>query len=167
VTDKYEFGKKMGDGNFAIVRRSKYRGTDREVAIKIIDKSKMKGKDYMLDHEINIMYMCNHSNIIRLFEDYETSEEIYLIMELIKGGDLFDYISKHRRFDETTSALMIKDVSEALLYLHTKKIVHRDLKPENLLVMQRKDGKITIKLTDFGLAMQVIGPIKTVCGTPT
>lgn len=157
----------MGDGNFAIVRRSKLRGSDREVAIKVIDKSKMKSKEYMLDHEINIMYMCHHPNIIRLLEDYETPEEIYLIMELIKGGDLFDYITKHRRFDEPTSALMVKDISEALLYLHAKKIVHRDLKPENLLVMQRKDGRITIKLTDFGLAMQVTGPIKTVCGTPT
>ncbi|CAF2603494.1 unnamed protein product [Rotaria sp. Silwood2] len=167
VSDKYDFGKKMGDGNFAIVRRSKLRGNEREFAIKIIDKSKMKGKEYMLDHEINIMYLCHHPNIIRLFEDYETPDEIYLVMELIKGGDLFDYITKHRRFDESTSALMIKDVSEALLYLHTKKIVHRDLKPENLLVMQKKDGRITIKLTDFGLAMHVTGPIKTVCGTPT
>ncbi|CAF0925446.1 unnamed protein product [Rotaria sordida] len=167
VIDKYELGKKMGDGNFAVVHRSKLRGTDREYAIKIIDKSKMKGKEYMLDHEINIMYMCNHPNLIRLFEDYETPDEIYLVMELIKGGDLFDYITKHRRFDEPTSSLMIKDVAEALLYLHAKKIVHRDLKPENLLVMQRKDGRITIKLTDFGLAMQVSGPIKTVCGTPT
>ncbi|CAF2882352.1 unnamed protein product [Rotaria sp. Silwood2] len=167
ITDKYELGKKMGDGNFAVVHRSKLRGTDREYAIKIIDKSKMKGKEYMLDHEINIMYMCNHPNLIRLFEDYETPDEIYLVMELIKGGDLFDYITKHRRFDEPTSSLMVKDVAEALLYLHAKKIVHRDLKPENLLVMQRKDGRITIKLTDFGLAMQVSGPIKTVCGTPT
>lgn len=157
----------MGDGNFAIVRRSKVREYDREVAIKIIDKSKMKGKEYMLDHEINIMYMCNHANIIRLYEDYETADEIYLVMELIKGGDLFDYISRHRRFDERVSALMIKDVAEALLYLHSKKIVHRDLKPENLLVMQRKDGSISIKLTDFGLAMVVNDTIKTVCGTPT
>jgi len=157
----------MGDGNFAIVHRSKLRGSDREYAIKIIDKSKMKGKEFMLDQEINIMYMCNHPNIIHLFEDYETSKEIYLVMELIKGGDLFDYITKHRRFDEPTASLMIKDVAEALVYLHAKKIVHRDLKPENLLVMQRKDGRITIKLTDFGLAMQVVGPIKTVCGTPT
>jgi serine/threonine protein kinase len=62
---------------------------------------------------------------------------------------------------------MVKDISEALLYLHAKNIVHRDLKPENLLVMQRKDGRTTIKLTDFGLAMYVTGPIKTVCGTPT
>ena len=121
----------------------------------------------MLDQEINIMYMCHHSNIIRLFEDYETAEEIYLVMELIKGGDLFDYITKHRRFDEPTSASMIRDVAEALLYLHAKSIVHRDLKPENLLVMQRKDGRMTIKLTDFGLAMIVTGNIKTVCGTPT
>ncbi|CAF3676010.1 unnamed protein product [Rotaria socialis] len=167
ITDKYDLGKKMGDGNFAIVRRSKLRGTEKEFAVKIIDKSKMKGKEYMLDHEINIMYSCNHPNIIRLLEDFETSDEIYLVMELIKGGDLFDYITKHRRFDEPASALMIKDVSEALLYLHTKSIVHRDLKPENLLVMQKRDGRITIKLTDFGLAMHAKAPIKTVCGTPT
>ena len=121
----------------------------------------------MLDHEINIMYMCNHVNIIRLFEDYETAEEIYLVMELVKGGDLFDHISRHRRFDEQAAALMIKDVAEALLYLHAKNIVHRDLKPENLLVVQRKDGRINIKLTDFGLAMVVTDTIKTVCGTPT
>ncbi|CAF4920444.1 unnamed protein product, partial [Rotaria socialis] len=63
----------MGDGNFAIVRRSKLRGTEKEFAVKIIDKSKMKGKEYMLDHEINIMYSCNHPNIIRLLEDFETS----------------------------------------------------------------------------------------------
>ncbi|CAF0733239.1 unnamed protein product [Didymodactylos carnosus] len=167
ITDKYDLGKKMGDGNFAIVKRSKLKGTDKEYAIKIIDKSKMKGKEHMVDNEINIMYQCNHLNIIRLFEDYETPDEIYLVMELIKGGDLFDYITKHRRFDESTSSLMVKDVGEALLYLHSKHIVHRDLKPENLLVMQRRDGRIAIKLTDFGLAMEVNGLIKTVCGTPT
>ncbi|UJR22720.1 hypothetical protein I4U23_025754 [Adineta vaga] len=167
VTDRYELGKKMGDGNFAIVRRSKAYDNQREFAIKIIDKSKMKGKQYMLEHEINIMYMCNHSNIIRLYEDYETAEEIYLVMELIKGGDLFEYITRHRCFDEATSALMIRDVAEALVYLHAKKIVHRDVKPENLLVMHRKEGRITIKLTDFGLALQITGQIKTVCGTPT
>ncbi|CAF0779210.1 unnamed protein product [Adineta steineri] len=167
VTDKYDLGKKMGDGNFAIVRRSKLRNTDREYAVKIIDKSKMKGKHYMLEHEINIMYICNHPNIIRLFEDYETADEIYLVMELVKGGDLFEYITKHRCFNESTSALMIKDVSEALLYLHAKNIVHRDVKPENLLVMQKRDGRVTIKLTDFGLALQLTGSVKTVCGTPT
>ena len=141
--------------------------TRANVQLVIICLLQLQGKEYMLDHEINIMYMCNHPNIIRLFEDYETPDEIYLVMELIKGGDLFDYITKHRRFDEPTASLMIKDVAEALLYLHAKKIVHRDLKPENLLVMQRRDARITIKLTDFGLAMQVSGPIKTVCGTPT
>lgn len=121
----------------------------------------------MLEHEINIMYMCNHPNLIRLFEDYETADEIYLVMELIKGGDLFEYITRHRCFDEPTAALMTRDVAEALVYLHAKKIVHRDVKPENLLVMHKKDGRIMIKLTDFGLALQVTASIKTVCGTPT
>lgn len=121
----------------------------------------------MLDNEINIMYICHHSNIVRLYEDYETNDEIYLVMELIKGGDLFDYITKHRRFDEPLACNIIRDIGEALFYLHSKNIVHRDLKPENLLVLQRRDGRIQIKLTDFGLAMFVTGTIKTVCGTPT
>ena len=62
---------------------------------------------------------------------------------------------------------LLYQILAGIHYLHSNWILHRDLKPENLLVMQRKDGRITIKLTDFGLALQVTGPIKTVCGTPT
>ena len=167
ITDKYDIGKTLGDGNFAVVKYAKLRNSDHEYAIKIIDKSKMKGKEYMLENEIFIMKSCNHPNIVNLHEEFETKEEIYLITDLIKGGDLFDAISQSVKFSEKDSACMIQDLCEALLYLHAKNIVHRDLKPENLLFMRKKDDKISIKLADFGLAMVVKEPIFTVCGTPT
>jgi doublecortin-like kinase 3 len=134
ISEKYEIGKTLGDGNFAVVKQAKLRNTDHEYAIKIIDKSKMKGKEYMLENEIFIMKSCRHPNIVNLHEEFETKDEIYLVTDLIKGGDLFDAISQSVKFSEKDSACMIQDLCEALLYLHAKNIVHRDLKPENLLV---------------------------------
>ncbi|KAH9505476.1 Serine/threonine-protein kinase dclk3 [Bulinus truncatus] len=167
ILQRYELGKKLGDGNFAIVRQSKNRETGQEVAIKVIDKAKLKGKEQMVENEIDIMKDCSHQNIVRLYEEYETPERIYLIMELVKGGDLFDAITHSVKFGETDSALMVKDLCNALFYLHSRRIVHRDLKPENLLVHRNKDGTISLKLADFGLAMEVKDLIYTVCGTPT
>lgn len=167
VTDKYEILKTLGDGNFAVVKQAKHKSTEVEYAIKIIDKSKMKGKENMIENEIYIMKSCDHPNIVKLYEEFETKEEVYLVTDLVKGGDLFDAISQSVKFNEKDAACMIKDLCEALFYMHAKNIVHRDLKPENLLVMRKKDDKISIKLADFGLAMEVFKPIFTVCGTPT
>lgn len=167
VTDKYEFLKTLGDGNFAVVKQARLKSTDHEYAIKIIDKSKMKGKESMIDNEILIMKACNHPNIVKLYEEYETKDEVYLVTDLVKGGDLFDAITQTIKFNERDASCMVHDLCEALFYLHSKNIVHRDLKPENLLVMRRKDDRISIKLADFGLAMEVKSPIYTVCGTPT
>jgi serine/threonine protein kinase len=89
----------------------------------------------MIENEIYIMKSCNHPNIVKLHEEFETKDEVYLITDLVKGGDLFDAISQSVKFNERDSASMIQDLCEALFYLHSKKIVHRDLKPENLLVL--------------------------------
>ncbi|CAF0747474.1 unnamed protein product [Brachionus calyciflorus] len=167
ILDRYEIIKTLGDGNFAVVKQAKLKNTDHEYAIKIIDKSKMKGKENMIENEIHIMKSCNHPNIVKLHEEFETKDEVYLITDLVKGGDLFDAISQSVKFNERDSACMIQDICEALFYLHSKNIVHRDLKPENLLVMRKKDDRISIKLADFGLAMEVKDAIYTVCGTPT
>ncbi len=88
----------------------------------------------MIENEIYIMKSCNHQNIVKLHEEFETKDEVFLITDLVKGGDLFDAISQSVKFNERDSASMIQDLCEALFYLHSKKIVHRDLKPENLLV---------------------------------
>ena len=86
VYSRYEAGKTLGDGNFAIVKQCKMRNTESEYAMKIIDKAKLKGKEHMIENEIEIMRSCNHHNIIRLLDEYETKDEIFLIMELVKVG---------------------------------------------------------------------------------
>ncbi|KAL8599830.1 hypothetical protein ACOMHN_027637 [Nucella lapillus] len=167
VMERYELGRTLGDGNFAIVKTSRQKSSNQEFAMKVIDKPKLKGKEHMVENEIDIMKDCSHPNIIKLYEEYETRDKIYLVMELVKGGDLFDAITQSVKFGELDSASMVKDMCNALYYLHSRSIVHRDLKPENLLVHRNKDGSITLKLADFGLAMAVKESIFTVCGTPT
>jgi len=181
VLDRYSLGKQIGDGNFAVVRtcRARYGASvglmGSEFAMKVIDKAKLGGKEEMVRSEVTIMKRCTHPNIVQLFEEYETHDSIYLVMELVKDGDLFDAITRHQKFEERVAARMVRDVASALSYLHSSSIVHRDLKPENLLVVYGKDsspgggggGAPSLKLADFGLAMVVEEPLVTVCGTPT
>ncbi|XP_069816463.1 serine/threonine-protein kinase DCLK3 [Dendropsophus ebraccatus] len=167
VEKYYEIGKSIGDGNFAVVKECKLRKTNQEFAMKIIDKAKLVGKEDIIENEVRIIKLLSHPNIVKLLDDFETENEIYLIMEYIKGGDLFDAITESIKFTEHDAALMLSDLCEALVYIHSKNIVHRDLKPENLLVQNNSDGSFTLKLADFGLAVFVSEPIFTVCGTPT
>ncbi|XP_020009950.2 serine/threonine-protein kinase DCLK3 [Castor canadensis] len=167
VEKHYETGRVIGDGNFAIVKECRHRETRQAYAMKIIDKSKLKGKEEIVDSEILIIQSLSHPNIVKLHEVYETQAEIYLIMEYVQGGDLFDAIIESVKFPEPDAALMIMDLCKALVHMHDKSIVHRDLKPENLLVQRNEDKSTTLKLADFGLAKHVVRPIFTVCGTPT
>lgn len=84
VMERYELGRTLGDGNFAIVRLSRQKNTGQEFAMKVIDKPKLKGKEHMVENEIDIMKDCSHPNIVRLYEEYETTDKIYLVMELVK-----------------------------------------------------------------------------------
>ncbi|GCC19533.1 serine/threonine-protein kinase DCLK3-like [Chiloscyllium punctatum] len=163
----YEIGRTIGDGNFALVKECRLRNTEYEYAVKIIDKSKLKGKEVMIENEIAIVRSLSHPHIVRFIEEFETEGEIYLIMEYIHGGDLFDAITDSVKFTENNAALMMDNLCDALAYIHRKNIVHRDLKPENLLVQHKADGSPVLKLADFGLALKVTSPIFTVCGTPT
>ena len=84
VSERYELGRTLGDGNFAIVRTSRQKASGQEFAMKVIDKPKLKGKEQMVENEIDIMKDCNHPNIVKLYEEYETKDKIYLVMELVK-----------------------------------------------------------------------------------
>ncbi|KAK7092316.1 hypothetical protein V1264_008079 [Littorina saxatilis] len=84
VNERYELGKALGDGNFAIVRTSRQKTSGQEFAMKVIDKPKLKGKEHMVENEIDIMKDCTHPNIVKLYEEYETNDKIYLVMELVK-----------------------------------------------------------------------------------
>lgn len=149
VEDVYHIGKKIGDGNFADVRECVDKITKKEFALKIVDKSKIRGKEQMIRDEIEIMRRCKHANIVRMYEDFDTPRHIYLVMELIKGGDLFDAISSSVKFTEDVTRNYVNDICKSLAYLHTRKIVHRDLKPENLLVSRalQLDSTLCQKVT--------------------
>ncbi|CAH8466817.1 unnamed protein product [Schistosoma rodhaini] len=167
LSKRYQIGRKLGDGNFAIVKLGKRRDTNDQYALKIIEKSKLTGKEAMLLNEIHILHHCRHPNIVRLYEEFETASEIWLVMEFIKDGDLFDGITQATKFTEPIAAGIVSDLASALFYLHCRSIVHRDLKPENILLLRQKNGQIRVKLADFGLALVVKKSMYTVCGTPT
>ncbi|KAK9498719.1 hypothetical protein O3M35_003292 [Rhynocoris fuscipes] len=167
VLGKYIMGQVIGDGNFAVVRKCIDKTKNIEYALKIIDKSKCVGKEHMIENEVAILRVVNHPNIIQLIAEYDTPNELYLVMELVKGGDLFDAISRAVKFPEGDARVMTQNLASALAYLHEHNIVHRDIKPENLLVEMEGERLKTLKVGDFGLAQKVDQPLFTVCGTPT
>uniref|UniRef100_A0AAY4ANR3 Serine/threonine-protein kinase DCLK2 n=1 Tax=Denticeps clupeoides TaxID=299321 RepID=A0AAY4ANR3_9TELE len=167
ILEKYKVGKVIGDGNFAVVKDCVERSTGREYALKIIDKAKCAGKEHLIENEVAVLRRVKHPNIIMLIEEVDTPTELYLVMELVKGGDLFDSITSSTKYTERDASVMVFNLAGALKYLHRMSIVHRDIKPENLLVCENPDGTKSLKLGDFGLATVVEGPLHTVCGTPT
>ncbi|XP_065489671.1 serine/threonine-protein kinase DCLK2 isoform X1 [Caloenas nicobarica] len=167
ILQKYKVGKVIGDGNFAVVKECIERSTGKEFALKIIDKAKCCGKEHLIENEVSILRRVKHPNIIMLIEEMDTPTELYLVMELVKGGDLFDAITSSTKYTERDGSAMVYNLASALKYLHGLNIVHRDIKPENLLVCEYPDGTKSLKLGDFGLATVVEGPLYTVCGTPT
>ncbi|KFZ59127.1 Serine/threonine-protein kinase DCLK2, partial [Antrostomus carolinensis] len=167
ILEKYKVGKVIGDGNFAVVKECIERSTGKEFALKIIDKAKCCGKEHLIENEVSILRRVKHPNIIMLTEEMDTPTELYLVMELVKGGDLFDAITSSTKYTERDGSAMVYNLASALKYLHGLNIVHRDIKPENLLVCEYPDGTKSLKLGDFGLATVVEGPLYTVCGTPT
>nr|XP_012325478.1 serine/threonine-protein kinase DCLK2 [Aotus nancymaae] len=167
LLEKYKIGKVIGDGNFAVVKECIDRSTGKEFALKIIDKAKCCGKEHLIENEVSILRRVKHPNIIMLVEEMETATELFLVMELVKGGDLFDAITSSTKYTERDGSAMVYNLANALRYLHGLSIVHRDIKPENLLVCEYPDGTKSLKLGDFGLATVVEGPLYTVCGTPT
>lgn len=135
----YEIGRVVGDGNFAVVRECRRRDNSQILAVKIIERSKLIGREHMMQNELSLLGSLCHPRIVRLLAHHHTHSHYYLVMELVSGGDLFEAISIRGKFSEAEAGLMVSDVSEALNYIHLKSIVHRDLKPENLLVSIRAD----------------------------
>uniref|UniRef100_A0A671TS95 Serine/threonine-protein kinase DCLK2 n=1 Tax=Sparus aurata TaxID=8175 RepID=A0A671TS95_SPAAU len=167
INEKYQVGKVIGDGNFAVVKECVERSTGQEYALKIIDKARCCGKEHLIENEVAVLRRVRHPSIIQLIEVDETPSQLFLVMELVKGGDLFDAITSSTKYSERDASAMVFNLAGAIKYLHRMNIVHRDIKPENLLVCEYPDGTKSLKLGDFGLATVVEGPLYTVCGTPT
>lgn len=117
-----------------------------------------------VSREIHILKLIRHPNIIQLYEIIETPRQLYLIMEYASGGELFDYIVKHTKVEETEACKFFQQIVDGVSYIHKINIVHRDLKPENLLLDHNKN----IKIVDFGLSntFKEAELLKTACGSP-
>lgn len=112
------------------------------------------------------MRALDHPGIVKLYEVHETVLSIFLIMELLEGGELFNRLKEKRNYSERDCALMLKRIIEPLIYLHEKGIMHRDIKPENL-IMRTKNFESDIVIADFGLAQYInVDFIHLRCGTP-
>jgi len=161
----YVFQKTVGEGNFAKVKLAKHKLTGVEVAIKIIDKTRIDEKKLgKLYREVKIMKLLNHPNIVKLFEVIETKNTLFLVMEYSSGGELYDYLVVHGRMKEKEARVKFRQILAAVNYCHNKRVIHRDLKAENLLL----DANFDIKIADFGFSnyYDPESKLDTFCGSP-
>ena len=146
---QFILGKKIGQGTFATVRLATHIKTNEIVAIKILEKEKMKEIDKIRSNrEIKILKKMRHRNIVHLYNDINTEKLIYLIMEYVKGKELLTYINEKNKLNENESCYYFQQIISGIEYLEKLKIVHRDIKLENIIIEDNKN----IKILDFGLS---------------
>jgi len=166
VEDFYEFGKEIGKGGFSVVYKAKEIATGKHFAIKRIQKDEEGVDIELLKREIYIMKKVDHPNILKLYEVYEDDDHFFLVLELVEGLELFDKIVDRGNYSERDAANIVRQILQAVRYLHKEGIVHRDLKPENLLSAGEGESEV-VKVADFGFAKN-FGEEKLVtsCGSP-
>ncbi|XP_068175842.1 calcium/calmodulin-dependent protein kinase type IV-like [Antennarius striatus] len=164
VEDFYNLSSELGRGATSIVYRCEEKQTQKPFALKVLKKTIDKK---IVRTEIGVLLRLSHPNIIQLKEIFETDTDIALVLELVTGGELFDRIVERGYYSERDAAHVIKQILEAVAYLHENGVVHRDLKPENLLYADLSLDA-PLKIADFGLSKIIDDQVtmKTVCGTP-
>ena len=161
----------LGEGASAIVRKGIKRDSGESYAIKIIDKTQLGENELeSLYNELKVMSLIDHPNIVRVYEYYECHGVVFIVMELMNGGELFDKIVEYEHYTEKQASEAFRPIVDAVRYCHKLGIVHRDLKPENLLYSSNEDNAM-IKVSDFGFAKFLIPKSQeqlfTACGTPS
>lgn len=166
---KYELGKTLGEGNFAKVKLAKNVDTGEFVAVKIFNRDNVLQHKMVeqIKREIATMKVIKHPNVVKLHEVMASKTKIYIVLELVDGGELFDIIAKQGRLKENEARKYFQQLINAVDYCHSRGVYHRDLKPENLLL----DSYGVLKVADFGLSafsqqVREDGLLHTACGTP-
>ena len=162
----YVLGETLGIGTFGKVKVGFHQMTGHKVAVKILNRQKIKNLDVVgkIRREIQNLKLFRHPHIIKLYQVISTPTDIFMVMEYVSGGELFDYIVKHGKLKEDDARRFFQQIISGVEYCHRHNVVHRDLKPENLLLDQR----LNVKIADFGLSnMMTDGEfLRTSCGSP-
>ncbi|OCT87114.1 hypothetical protein XELAEV_18020808mg [Xenopus laevis] len=173
VEDFYDIADELGSGQFAIVKRCRERKTGIDYAAKFIKKrqspaSRRGVTREEIEREVDILKGIQHPNIITLQDVYENKTDVVLVLELVSGGELFDFLAQKESLSEEEATRFIKQILEGVNYLHTRKIAHFDLKPENIMLLDKTIAMPYIKLIDFGLAHAIEDGVefKNIFGTP-
>nr|XP_045016942.1 death-associated protein kinase 2 isoform X1 [Jaculus jaculus] len=173
VEDFYDIGEELGSGQFAIVKKCREKSTGLEYAAKFIKKRQSRASRRgvcreEIEREVSILRQVLHPNIITLHDVYENRTDVVLILELVSGGELFDFLAQKESLSEEEATSFIKQILDGVNYLHTKKIAHFDLKPENIMLLDKNIPIPHIKLIDFGLAHEIEDGVefKNIFGTP-
>jgi len=175
---KYELGKELGKGNFAVVKLCTEKGTGTRFAVKIMTLEDENEYEHIKE-EISILRNLNHDSIIKLKEFFEKrtvrgNVRIYIVMELMEGGELFDKIVKAKSMSEKMARHVMRTLLQSIIHANGRGIVHRDLKPENILIgADLPDDSFQVKIADWGLSKAYNPDDKdgnnfflTTCGTP-
>ncbi|KAA0723275.1 Death-associated protein kinase 3 [Triplophysa tibetana] len=173
VEDFYEIGEELGSGQFAIVKQCHEKSSGRDFAAKFIKKRQSNASRRgvlreEIKREVNILQQIQHPNIVMLHDVYENKTDVVLILELVSGGELFDFLAQKESLSEEEATQFIKQILEGVHYLHTRNIAHFDLKPENIMLLDKNVPLPRIKLIDFGLAHKIAEGVefKNIFGTP-
>ncbi|XP_074850198.1 ribosomal protein S6 kinase alpha-3 isoform X5 [Carettochelys insculpta] len=150
-TDGYEVKEDIGVGSYSVCKRCIHKATNMEYAVKIIDKSK---RDPTEEIEILLRY-GQHPNIITLKDVYDDGKYVYVVTELMKGGELLDKILRQKFFSEREASAVLLTITRTVQYLHAQGVVHRDLKPSNILYVDESGNPESIRICDFGFAKQL------------
>uniref|UniRef100_A0A673NP42 non-specific serine/threonine protein kinase n=1 Tax=Sinocyclocheilus rhinocerous TaxID=307959 RepID=A0A673NP42_9TELE len=173
VEDYYEIGDELGSGQFAVVKKCRHKSTGVEYAAKFIKKRRSKSSrrgvsKNDIEREVSILKEIQHPNVITLHNVFENKNEVILILELVAGGELFDFLAEKESLSEEEATEFLKQILDGVSYLHSKQIAHFDLKPENIMLLNRSVPHPRIKLIDFGLAHKIDfgNDFKNIFGTP-
>lgn len=168
VADFYDFGNMIGKGAYSEVLLAKDKNRNELCAVKVLERSDIE-HERLIDRELLVLKKLAHPNIVQVIDVFDSSKETYVVMEYLAGGELLDMITEHDHLSERNARLVIKEVLEAVEYLHDNNVVHRDIKPENILCVNRS-WPLRVKITDFGLS-KVLGRgasdrvMRSQCGT--